>query len=580
MRIRLVLLATALTAPLAATAQQRDTTPASVGSLTPAVVRQAVSRFNEATALRVTTPTTIDSGREIDGQVSALEAPLRIAGTVHGDVVAINGTVVLLPGAHVDGSILVVGGTFAGNDAAYVGGEIRVYQWRLRYHLDGSLLVADDVTESVPFSWSRFMQHNARDNGIRVRSFSTYNRVEGLPVYAGPVITRRGPRGTTMKAELYGILRSAERFEWNSENVGHRATVELRGPGTYPLVLGGRLHDIVEAIEPWQLPNSEAGLATFFLHRDYRDWFSRHGGAVYGGIAGPRGASLLLTLGDERWASQRDRGPWTLFRNSESWRRNPTVDDGRFHTARLALNVDTRNDPDDPRAGWLVAAEVERGAGRIESLGARTGGTAIPFTGCLTCGTAIPTTSGDTRYARMIVDVRRFNRLSPETQLNARFVIGGWLSGDDLPLQRSLSVSGPGALPGYDFRRNYTGDDVLNCSQGPNVPGRPAECERIALAQLEYRSDIRVDVVQRWLSLVRSGRPATVLFVDAGRGWRVDARERSRITYGSGEFPPFRSFRSDVGAGVDLGVMGFYVAKGVSIAHEPANFFVRLKHRF
>jgi hypothetical protein len=80
--------------------------------------------------------------------------------------------------------------------------------------------------------------------------------------------------------------------------------------------------------------------------------------------------------------------------------------------------------------------------------------------------------------------------------------------------------------------------------------------------------------------LIHTGRPAALVFVDAGRGWRVDPRERSRITYGSGELPPFNSFRSDVGAGLDLGVMGFYVAKAVGIAHEPTNFFVRLKHRF
>lgn len=580
MRTIRIVLALVLAAPCALSAQERDTVPASVGSLTPSVVREAVSRFNEATALRVMVPTTIDSGRVIDGHVSTLEAPLRIGGTVHGDVVAINTTVELLSGAHVDGGILVVGGTFAGSEAAYVGGEVRAYQWRLHYHMDGNLLVADDATESVPFSWSRFRQRNSSGNGIRVRSFSTYNRVEGLPIYAGPFITRRGPRGSTVKAELYGILRSADRFDWNSENVGHRATLELRGAGEYQMVLGGRLHDVVEGIEPWQLSNSEAGLASFFLHRDYRDWFSRHGGAIYGGIAGPRGASLLLTLADERWASRRDRDPWTLFRNGESWRGNPTVDDGRFHTARLALNVDTRNDPGDPRVGWYVIAELERGAGRIESLGARTNNVAIPYTGCLACGSAVPSATGDTRYTRGLLELRRYNRLSPETQVNGRLVVGGWLGGDDLPLERSFSVNGPGVLPGYDFRRNYPGQDVMNCTQGPNVSGRPAECERIALAQLEYRSDLDVEVMQRWLSLVRSGRPAAVVFVDAGRGWRVDPRERSRITYGSGSFPPFSTFRSEVGAGLDLGVMGFYVAKAVSISHEPANFFVRMKHRF
>jgi hypothetical protein len=579
MRRRSIVLAIALALPVAATGQERDTTPASVGSLTPSVVREAVSRFNEATALRVTTPTSIDSGRVIDGHVAALEAPLRIGGTVHGDVIAINSSVVLLPGAHVDGGILVVGGTISSSEAAYVGGEIRAYQWRLHYHMDGTLLVADDATEAIPFSWSRLRRRGSHDNGIRVRSFSTYNRVEGLPIYAGAVITRRGMQGRSVKAEFYGILRSADKFDWTSENVGHRATLELRGRGAYQPVLGGNLHDVVDAIEPWQLTNSESGLASFFLHRDYRDWFTRHGGSVYAGVAGPRGASLLLTLSDERWASNRTRDPFTLFRNSEAWRPNPTIDDGRFHTARVNLNVDTRNDPADPRVGWLLGVEVERGVGRIETLGARSLAVAVPFVGCAACAT-IPTTTRDTRYMRGMLDVRRFNRVSPETQLNGRLVMAGWLGGDDLPLERSVSVSSPGTLPGFDFRHSYAGDDVLTCSEGGNAPGRPAECERIVLAQLEYRSELRIDLLQQWLSLVRSGRPAAVLFGDAGRGWKVDARERSAITFGSGELPGFRTFKSDVGAGLDLGVLGLYVAKAVGVAHEPTNFFVRLKHRF
>jgi hypothetical protein len=170
--------------------------------------------------------------------------------------------------------------------------------------------------------------------------------------------------------------------------------------------------------------------------------------------------------------------------------------------------------------------------------------------------------------------------MSPETQLNARLVLGGWLGGDDLPLERSLSVSNPGTLPGFDYRHSYSGDDVLGCNQGAPARGSPAECERIALGQLEYRSDIGFDPLQRWLSMVRTGRPAAVLFVDVGRGWRVDARERSNITYGTGELPPFRSFRSDVGAGLDLGILGLYAAKAVGIPHESTNFLVRLKHRF
>ena len=121
------------------------------------------------------------------------------------------------------------------------------------------------------------MQHNSRDNGIRVRSFSTYNRVEGLPIYGGPVITRRGPRGTTMKAELYGIIRSADTFHWDDQNLGHRIAGDMRVGRGRGYGLGVSSYDVMAPVEPWQLPDPDAALAAFFGHRDFRDWFNRHG---------------------------------------------------------------------------------------------------------------------------------------------------------------------------------------------------------------------------------------------------------------------------------------------------------------
>ena len=154
------------------------------------------------------------------------------------------------------------------------------------------------------------------------------------------------------------------------------------------------------------------------------------------------------------------------------------MDEGRFHLANVTLRIDTRNDAFNPFAGWYLLADYERGTGRIEQLGPTSP------------GVRPAAVIGVTSYQRGFVDVRRYNRLAPNSALNLRLVLGGWLSGDALPLQRRLSIDGPGTVPGFDFRV-AGGADVGTCATGLAPRGQPAQCERVSLAQLEYRSDIR-----------------------------------------------------------------------------------------
>ena len=450
---------------------------------------------------------------------------------------------------------------------------MRTYQAVLRYtpNGDNAITVDDEAAGEPLFSWVGLRKRAERENGFRFRNYATYNRVEGLPIYAGPYITRQVPRGV-VTAELFGVIRSGDSFTWSSENLGHRATVEARTNSEMQLIVGGRLQDVVESTQPWQLSNSEAALSTFFLHRDYRDWYSRQGGTLFAGVAGPRGASLIASLSDERWASRRQRDPWTLFRNGQGWRPNPAVDDGRYHSFRLTGTIDTRNDPDDPRDGWTAFAEIERGNGVVESFGPRS--RPLPA-----AGANIREQSLRPSYTRGLVDVRRFSRLSPETQLNMRVVTGGWLGGDPLPLQRQLSVGGFGTLPGFDFGDGTPGRDKLRCT-GPLVqPGRPAECDRIALAQLEYRVDLGLERLREAVPFWY-GRGALVAFVDAGRGWRVRDDVIDAVDFGTRTLPALNTFVTDVGAGLDFSIVGIYVAKAVSASSEPPNVFVRIRHRF
>jgi len=566
----------AVSVPLALGAQQRDTS-LDRQNLPRDVRRQVEARWNAASGLRSTERLDIAEGREVRGDVAVQHGPLLIGGHVTGNVLAVNSDVVLRPTARIDGDLLVVGGEVEGRNSAYVGGEIRIYRQPLRYSQEGDRIIADrsEAPDEEEGWWRRLERRrtNSWSDPLRIAQAGAYNRVEGLPVSVGPAIYQRRPWGT-FRLDAAAVLRTGSSFASNESDVGHDVRAELRLGRRNGVGLGGRAFNVVDPVEDWQLSNLEVALASFLFHRDYRDYYQRHGASAYVILFNRRDATLMTSLSDERWGSRILTDPFTLFHNTDDWRPNPLVDEGRFHLANATLRIDTRTDPDEPWSGWYVNADFEGGRGRYTqvAVASQPRGAAV----------------GDpVSYTRGFFDLRRYNRLSPDGQVNLRVVLGGWLNGDRLPLERRLSVDGPGALPGFDFRSDRGGVDVGTCSAnaGAAVAGFPAECDRIALAQIEYRGGITFDFTNDWDDDMhyrrRSGHAsvAWVVFADAGRGWNVGTGSDG-LSYARDRVPPFSTFRSDVGIGLDLGGFGIYGAKAVSAPSQPANFFVRLRHRF
>jgi hypothetical protein len=580
--MRMILLGLALIAargaafPLAA--QVRDTTRGAVAvrpALPADVAREVVALFNGAEGLRATDRLEIETGRVVRGDVAVLRGPLLLAGRVTGRVVAVNADVLLSATARIDGDLVVVGGEVEGVSAARVGGETRVYRQRLRYTLEGGRLVAEAgpaAEESWWRRWERRRAARARSSSrILVASAGPYNRVEGLPIQVGPQL-RQVFKRSALDAGALAIIRTGGRFATDDSDIGHDAHVELRTLGREGIAIGARVFSVIDPVESWQQSDLEVGLASFIFRRDYRDYFARSGGRVHAAVfARALGGDLTFSYGHERWAGRPRRDPFTLFRNEVEWRPNPVLDDGRLHLLNATLRADTRNDEDRPWSGWYILADFEHGSGRLTSLGVTSPG--------VRAGSA----PGRVAYNRALLDVRRYNRMSPRTQVNFRLVTGGWIGGDELPLQRRLSVDGPGALPGFDFRAAGPGDDAATCSgAGFAAGGRPAQCERIALVQVEYRNDLRFDLFDNaeWDDVIQAGSNAAwIVFLDAGRGWLVRSGPGS-TGYGADEIPPLSSFRTDIGVGLDLRLIGFYVAKALSDSDEPLNFFIRLRHRF
>jgi len=435
---------------------------------------------------------------------------------------------------------------------------------------------ADSTRSDSTFDVRSLFGEREDRSSLTITSGKTYNRVEGLPIMIGPTF-RGNWRGAAVRLGVLGIIRTAESAHWDSENLGHRITGEVRFGGRKGYMIGATSFDIVRAVERWQLPEPDAGLAAFFTKHDYLDWYGRHGARLYASAFAGDVATVDVSYGSERWSSRGQREVISLFRGANQWRINPAMDDGTMHLFETHVLLDSRNATLNPWAGWFLDARYEYGTGNLTAHGIQLAATT-------------PAVLARVTYGRAFFDVRKYNRISPKTQLNARLVVGGWLHGDPLPRERRFSVGGPGTLPGFDFRRIGIGTDVGQCAEGPDgvgaLPGRPAMCERVALAQLEYRNELHSDLIDMFN---RNGirvrgteftvRPSVVAFVDAGRGWLVGSR-LGELRYPSGALPAFGSYRTDVGLGLDLGVAGIYVAKAVSTPKEPANFFIRIHNRF
>lgn len=558
-----------------------------VGGVPRDVTIEATRIFNAAATRRVRGDFTLSPADTVNGDLAVLNGTARLAGVVNGEVVVLNGDALLVSGARIERSLTVLGGTFESPDRPNVGGEIRVWSSRYRYREDADSLVAETDFFTRWSEWMREDEPDGTDSQLFVTSAHTYNRVEGLPIYVGPRLRARSG-DTRVSAELFGIFRTGDGLAWRRENLGHRALLEVRQGNMAGIAIGGRLFDEVDAMERWQLTETEIGLNSFLFTRDYRDYWQRHGGHGYVSLFAGRGSELRASYGEERWSARRARDVFSIFNNDIRWRTNPAADEGVFKVLTLSGTLDTRTNARNPRAGWFLRGEFERGEGRYERQGSLTDGVRP----------ATPANEG-VLYSRALFDLRRYNRLGPNAQLNLRTVFGGWVNGDALPVQRRLSVSGIDALPGFDFRRTLGTADVGTCALGSEsayeVLGRPAQCERMALVQVEWKGDFRVNLFgdedlgdRRWgVGRVRADG-TWVIFANSGRGWLVDrpgvsgtpSADFASLAFDRSTIPELGSWRTDLGGGFDFGDFGVYVAQAVSQGGLSPNVYMRLSRRF
>lgn len=530
--------------------------------------RRAVSVYNASGTMRVLGRHTIGSDVVVAGDVAVLDGPLRVEGRITGDLVAINADVEIVAGGQVEGDVLILGGRGDISDDARVGGTVEQHTARVVVRLVDERLeiegrdeprVIRDRDRRPPTDRRLPRQSRWRPYGrasLVLTSEGTYNRVEGLPILAGPRITWRTDE-LDARLEGFGIFRTAASFDLETRDVGYRVAGRLRfGGDNRPFELSARAFDQVMPIEDWQLDKGEVGWATLLFHKDYRDYFLARG---VGAAAKFRLGRTLLAYADvSRFnASSIDaRDPWSLSRNSRPWRPNPTIDEGRFTEYRAGFELSTpREWGGHSHGGAWLKAEWLHGVG--DSVAAR----ALPLT------VRGPIPASGYRYDRLYADLRLHQRFAGGG-LSLRAAAAGDLGQDGpLPVQRRLSLGGPDPLPGFNFRR-------FGCNEGVGDPALPALCDRMVLLQAEYRTGFSFDVDigdedddgwwggWNWFDWDDTH---LVLFADAGAAWLGDATPKR--------------FNWDFGAGVDFGGFGIYFARALE-ENRPVRVILRLNRRF
>jgi outer membrane protein assembly factor BamA len=208
-----------------------------------------------------------------------------------------------------------------------------------------------------------------------------------------------------------------------------------------------------------------------------------------------------------------------VFRHKSAWRANPAIDEGRMRSVIVALELDGRDNPSDPRRGGWLHLETETSGPRLRS---------------------------DFTFTRYQAEARGYLPLTFGMDVRARLLAGTTGAGT-LPYQKEFAVGGISTLRAHNYKY----------SRGNHV----------FLANAEYG-------LLLWRGRQRSGVRTNVkllAFLDVGQAWQGPVYDLAR-----------RQMAVDAGLGLGLsdGRVRVYGARDLSAQGSGILWTVRLARPF
>lgn len=535
--------------------------PPSQVEIPDSVLARALAIFNApAPATTRSYGGTTQIGARHAGSYAMYSGDLLVRTTIEGNVVVINGDLRITGEGEVTGEVIVLGGRYSADAGARIHGTVTEFRRTasVRRNPDGTLVPAEPTPS---------LRQLAGNAALRVGpalltphfGLGVYNRVEGLPLAIGGALSMNDPHDIALRLEGDAIVRTARDPSGIRDPLGWRGRLSMSLPDPHGFVFGIEAGQRMVATADRPFSDTESALSAAFLRRDYRDWYQSQDVGATGAWSPTDRLMVLGRVGVSRQRSVASVDAFSLLRNSETWRPNPLIDDGRFLTLELGAAWDTRTDRSRPSDGWTV-----RGMLRRTSSNELT-----PIQLPAQVRDPLPVTGYRSWEASFLV--RREQRLNPSTTVHAQLTGSGWVGGDPLTVQQRVALQGGDGLPGYTFRE-------VRCDPRRQViAAEPALCDRRMLAQVELRHTTGLRLGTSFGPYALGiDRPAIVLFGDFGSAWLAGD--------GPGQVPSGRiqslaEWRGDLGLGLDGGWLGLYAARSFT-DDRPVRLVVRLQQRF
>lgn len=190
------------------------------------------------------------------------------------------------------------------------------------------------------------------------------------------------------------------------------------------LEIGVEGHIRTDTRDAWLIDEGENTLTSLVAREDFQDYFKRQGFSV-NGTWHIGDEHLMVSYRDDRDSNLIERDYWTLFGGNKVFRPNPAITEGVIPAAVIETYLNTK--PENRNRGWMVLGEAEFG-------------------------------TGDYKYDRFILDVRRYQPLTHWMELNLRARASA-VTGN-IPIQDYVYVGGISTLPAYDYKQ-FIGNRAL-----------------------------------------------------------------------------------------------------------------------